>query len=554
MRKDKMKILVVGAGAWGKNIIRVCDELGVLWGICELDENLRNSYRGNTKNPIMFFKDFEKFQNFQISHQQGFFNCDAVIVATPPSTHYEIALKALQAGKHVLVEKPMALSSNEGSILTHLAMTKNLVLMVGHLMRYHSAFIQLVEAVHEGVLGKIRYIYSNRLNDGKVRKDENVLWSFAPHDISMILALAGEEPNYVAAEGDRNVTLTSLKFPSGLRAHTHVNWLHPYKEQILVVLGDKGPGVFDDSQTWDSKLSLNGYPVKLVSMEPLEAEIEHFINCIENSYVPVTDGNEGVRVLKVLERAYDCLNLPDCLTNRENTQAQTSKHQWNVSSHGGFISGHPGDDDCILQINAQTQSVFLNFDPDKHVTDLPVTFIAPTAVVEEGAQVGRGTKIWHSSRVLSGSRVGKNCTIGTNVQIGPCVEIGNSVKIQNNVSVYKGVTVEDNVFIGPSVVFTNVKRPRSDRDGTFEDTFIRCGATIGANATIVCGVTIGAYSMVGAGAVVTKDVPSHILVTGNPAKFMRRIDKEGNDTDTLFIDKFSINNKLLINEKKLMDN
>jgi len=463
-----MKILVVGAGAWGKNIIRVCHDLKVLGGIHDVDEKRRKQMYKQYGSPPAWIlgSSVPSFKYF----------ADAVIIATPPSTHYEIAIQALHAGKHVLIEKPMAMTSNEGKMLTDTAKTKGLTLMVGHLMRYHAAFIQLQYFITSGIIGKIRYIYSNRLNDGKVRKDENVLWSFAPHDISMILALTGEEPSRITAEGGswvtpgvHDVTMTHLEFPSGIKAHIHVNWLHPYKEQVLVVLGDEGTAVLDDSQTWDSKLSLDGRPVNIEYEEPLKKEIEHFINCIETGRLPVTDGEEGVRVLKVLEAA----------------QRSLVKDDTELGS-------------CI---------------PTKKF------FTAPTAVVEPDAKVGQGTKIWHNSRVLPGSVIGRNGTIGTNVQIGPDVTIGDNVKIQNNVSVYKGVTIEDDVFIGPSVVFTNVKRPRADKQGIFEDTLVCRGASIGANATIICGVTIGIRALVGAGSVVTKDVPSNRIVVGNPAVY-----------------------------------
>ena len=148
-------------------------------------------------------------------------------------------------------------------------------------------------------------------------------------------------------------------------------------------------------------------------------------------------------------------------------------------------------------------------------------FVHETAVVDEPADIGDGTKIWHFSHIMAGARIGKECTIGQNVYIGSTAEIGTNVKIQNNVSVYEGVVIEDFVFCGPSCVFTNVIRPRSAfprKDRTFDETRVRRGATIGANATIVCGVTIGEYAFIGAGSVVTKDVPAYSLHVGNPAK------------------------------------
>ena len=156
--------------------------------------------------------------------------------------------------------------------------------------------------------------------------------------------------------------------------------------------------------------------------------------------------------------------------------------------------------------------------------------VHPTAVIDEGTIIGNGTKIWHFSHIMSGAVIGENCTIGQNVFIAPRVTLGNNVKVQNNVSIYTGVVCEDDVFLGPSCVFTNVINPRSfiSREEEFRPTLVKKGATVGANATIICGVTIGEYAMIGAGAVVTKDVPDYALIAGNPGRQIGRVDKEGN--------------------------
>lgn len=168
-----------------------------------------------------------------------------------------------------------------------------------------------------------------------------------------------------------------------------------------------------------------------------------------------------------------------------------------------------------------------------HLPDMKLPKIHSTAVVNEGAVIGRNTNIWHFCHIMHAAHIGSNCNIGQNVFIDNNVQIGNGVKIQNNVSVYNGVRVEDDVFIGPSVVFTNVINPRSfiERKHEFKPTLIQKGASLGANATIICGITIGEYAMIGAGAVVTKDVPAYALVVGNPAKQVGWVNKEGNKTD-----------------------
>jgi UDP-2-acetamido-3-amino-2,3-dideoxy-glucuronate N-acetyltransferase len=160
-------------------------------------------------------------------------------------------------------------------------------------------------------------------------------------------------------------------------------------------------------------------------------------------------------------------------------------------------------------------------------------FVHASAVIDPGVRIGGGTRIWHFSHLLQGSDIGRDCVIGQNVMIGPRVRIGNGCKIQNNVSVYEGVILDDIVFCGPSVVFTNVRVPRAfiDRKSEFKNTRVKTGASIGANATIVCGLTIGSYAMVGAGAVVTRDVPSFALVTGCPARFSGWVGKSGERLD-----------------------
>ncbi|OPY92779.1 MAG: UDP-2-acetamido-3-amino-2,3-dideoxy-D-glucuronate N-acetyltransferase [Syntrophaceae bacterium PtaU1.Bin231] len=335
--------------------------------------------------------------------------------------------------------------------------------------------------------------------------EENALWSFAPHDISMILALTGEEPESVQATGGNylhrriaDVTTTHLAFPSGIRAHVFVSWLHPFKDQKLVVVGDRKMAVFDDTVPWPEKLLLyhheivwkNNVPVPakgepervagIPEQEPLRLECEHFLHCIATGTPPVTDGREGLRVLRVLNAS-----------------------QQSLDRNGAQISLRAAAPAAKGQAS----------EPSAH-------FAHETAVVDEGCHIGAGTKIWHFSHVLKGSRIGENCNIGQNVVIGPDVTIGRGCKIQNNVSVYKGVTLEDGVFCGPSVVFTNIINPRAEisKMDQVRPSLVKKGATIGANATIVCGVTIGVYAFVGAGAVVTKDVPDHALCVGNPAR------------------------------------
>lgn len=481
-------IAMIGTGYWGKNLARNLHNLGVLSLICDKNEQTLVVFRQQ-------YPDVETC--LAISDVLARDNIKGVVIATPAETHYALAREAIQAGKHVFVEKPLALHADEARVLDELARDVGVTLMVGHLLQYHPVFVRLKEAVLGGELGRVDYIYSNRLNLGKIRHEENILWSFAPHDISMILTLAGGEPSRVTATGGNylhaaiaDVTVTHLDFPSGLKAHVFVSWLHPFKEQKLVVVGERKMAVFDDTRLWADKLLFypheihweNNVPVPAKAEpervdvpedEPLALECKHFLDCVLGRREPLTNGREGLEVLRVLNAGQRSLDL----------------------------GGQP-----------------VNLGPEETASDAP--FVHETAVVDKGVEIGPDVKVWHFSHVLSGSHVGARTNVGQNVVIGPEVTIGSGCKIQNNVSVYKGVTLEDDVFCGPSMVFTNVMNPRAhiNRHNEFRPTLVRKGATIGANSTIVCGHVVGRYAFVGAGSVVTRDVPDHALVVGNPAK------------------------------------
>ena len=488
-------IAVVGSGYWGKNLIRNFHSVNALKLICDKNETILNYFKEQ-------YPDIELCLAFSEIINRS--DIDGIVIATPAETHYRLAREALLSGKHVYVEKPLVLNEDEGKDLIWLAKKNKLKLMVGHLLQYHPVFIHLKELAHSGQLGRINYIYSNRLNLGKIRREENILWSFAPHDISMILTLAGEEPESVMSTGGNylhqkiaDVTTTHLEFPSGLQAHIFVSWLHPFKEQKLVVVGDRQMAVFDDTQPWAEKLLLyphridwqNNMPVpakgaservEIEHDEPLKLECLHFLECIKNGKAVLTDGNEGLRVLKVLRASQVSLDQNGRKIELKGSSALPAKTNDNVKNY----------------------------------------FIHTTAFVDDGVKIGNGSKVWHFSHVLSGTSIGENCNIGQNVVIGPDVTIGIGCKIQNNVSVYKGVTLEEGVFCGPSMVFTNIYNPRAEisKMDQVRPTLVKKGATLGANCTVVCGTTIGSYSFVGAGAVVNRNISDHALVVGNPAK------------------------------------
>jgi UDP-2-acetamido-3-amino-2,3-dideoxy-glucuronate N-acetyltransferase len=506
LSKDMPSVAVIGTGYWGRNLVRNFHQIGALKMICDKNETVLSNLQAQHTGVEICYSLTDVLMRDDV---QG------VVIATPAETHFLLAREALLAGKHVFVEKPLVLKDSEGRELIEIAEKHGRVLMVGHLLQYHPAFIKLRELASSGELGRINYIYSHRLNLGKIRREENILWSFAPHDISMILSLAGDEPESIQTTGGyylhqriADVTTTHLDFPSGLKAHIFVSWLHPFKEQKLVVVGDRKMVVFDDTLDWPEKLLIFPHriewhanmpvPVKADPErveysrdEPLKRECLHFLNCIVNGDRPVTDGNEGLRVLRILNAS-----------------------QMSMDQQGKRIR-LDGKNEVEPQKNLSRRQA-AQLSP-------PVAagaFIHETAIIDSGAVVGTATKIWHFSHVLSGSTIGERCNIGQNVVIGPDVAIGNNCKIQNNVSVYKGVTLEDGVFCGPSMVFTNINNPRAEisKMDQVRPTLVKKGATIGANATIICGATLGRYSFVGAGAVVTRNVPDHGLVLGNPAK------------------------------------
>jgi len=499
---SKKKVAIVGVGYWGKNLVRNFYELGALGALCDSNGLLEEDYKKKYKD-VKFYTDYQEVLSDPLIH--------AIALATPAVTHYELAKAALEAGKDVIVEKPLAIDVKHGEDLVRIAEAKGRILMVGHILRYHPAILKLQQLIRDGHLGKLNYLYSNRLNIGKIRTEENILWSFAPHDISVILSLLNEMPNHVSCEGGAylnsgvpDVTLSHFEFPSGVRAHIFVSWLHPIKEQKLVVVGSEKMAVFDD--TVENKLTLyphkvewknriptavkaEGEVVPLDSREPLRAECQHFLDCIESRTNPISDGNEGLRVLRVL-------------------------------------------DACQRALQGGGEAVKLAV--QKNETPEQSYFAHESAYVDDGARIGAGTKIWHFSHVMKGAQIGQKCVIGQNVNVDGGVLIGNNVKIQNNVSVYTGVVVEDDVFLGPSCVLTNVSNPRSqvNRHSLYEITKLRRGCSIGANATIVCGVTVGRYAFVGSGSVVTKDVPDYALVVGNPARQIAWMSRHGHKLES----------------------
>jgi predicted dehydrogenase len=318
-----VKVAVLGYGHWGRNLVRVFHEIGALHTVCDVRDSARADVAA-------------KFPGIPVTGDLDSVLRDpaipAVVIATPAETHVPLATAALNAGKDVFVEKPLALRSTEAEKLIELARARGRILMVGHLLRYHPAIWKLKEMCVKGELGRIEYVYSNRLNLGKVRREENALWSFAPHDVSVLLHLFDSMPIQVSTTGGTylqpniaDVTLSNLLFDNGARAHIFVSWLHPFKEQKLVVVGSKKMAVFDDVakadklMLFDKNIALvdgqfevkrpEGTPVPFDAGEPLRNEAQHFVNAIATRRAPDTDGAEGLRVLLVLQACQKSLQL-----------------------------------------------------------------------------------------------------------------------------------------------------------------------------------------------------------------------------------------------------
>lgn len=308
-------IAVVGCGYWGQNIVRSAADAGILYAVSDADA-------ARTQN----FADKYKVKGLTFEEALNDNAVAGVMLAVPAPLHASMAIAAMKAGKHVFVEKPIAMSMDEAAEMIEAAGKTDRILMVGHLLQYHPAFLALKKMVADGTLGAISHIHSNRLNFGKIRTEENVFWSFAPHDVSMILALAGREPVKIEATYTADLSASPLAstaiahfdFGQGMTAHIHVSWLNPFKEQKLVVVGTKGMAVFDDTQGWDKKLSVamntvtfeNGQPVlnkgepafvPLAQSEPLKDECIHFAECVAAGSPPRTDGTEAARVLRVMQ-------------------------------------------------------------------------------------------------------------------------------------------------------------------------------------------------------------------------------------------------------------
>ena len=314
-----IKVAIVGAGRWGMNHIKTAATITRTENILVCDRDTNAGMRVKSAFPGIGFTT--QLEEVVLSSEFMM-----VIVAAPAELHYPIAKRLLEAKKHVLVEKPITLHLEEAEELVRIAEEQKCTLMVGHVLMYHGAVRKMKEEIAKGSIGKLQYIYSNRLNLGAIRSEENILWSFAPHDVSLIQYLTGENPVSVTASGAafvqddiEDTTLTYLKYPSGVNAHIFVSWLHPFKEQRMVATGTEGMLVFEDSlPTEKLKIFKKGFRLEAGEIKKFEQEYEvvefeakmplyeeqlHFYECCRTGQKPLTDGVHAYEVLKVLVTA-----------------------------------------------------------------------------------------------------------------------------------------------------------------------------------------------------------------------------------------------------------
>ena len=308
---------MVGAGHWGKNHIRTFEELQLLGGIVDENKDLLNQFSGQYPN----VKVYQNLDDALINKDfKGY------TVATPAKTHFDIAQKIIKAGKHVLVEKPLCLNVEDAKNLVSLSNLHNVNLMVGHLLLFHPAIKKIKNLIDEDVIGKLQYVYSNRLNLGQVRTEENVFWSLAPHDISIFQYLVNSYPESIKAsgsaflqEGIHDSTITYLKYPDGVEGHIFVSWLHPFKEHRLVVIGSKAMIVYEDSlvgkplRLYSKKFDMNlgipkkvDGPNKLIDYEqkmPLTEQLQYFAKYLNMEKPEIANGEHALEVVKILTEA-----------------------------------------------------------------------------------------------------------------------------------------------------------------------------------------------------------------------------------------------------------
>lgn len=480
-----INVAIIGCGYWGSNLIRV---------FAQLEQCHIHTCCDSEKSKLEKVKSIYPYINITSNYQDVLNNSeiDAIILATPVYSHFNMAKLALLANKHVLVEKPMTSLSKESKELIELANQKNKILMVDHTFEFEPAIRQIKKIIELGDIGDIYYINASWLNLGLLRPDVNVVFDLATHIFSIINYITNKQPISVKASGNTYVSNNNLeemanlivKYPDKLIANINVSWLEPYKTRKMVIVGSKKMLVFDllqpqeqlkvfdkgvDINNTENKISYRSGDVfspNVQPVEPLKEMAKHFLSCIVESKKPLTSGENGLTVAKLLEAAEQSLK----------------------------------NNGIEIELNKNTSCEVI-FGKDLKVFQPQLTNLY-------GCEIGDNTKIGAFVEVQKNAKIGKNCKISTHSFI--C----------------EGVVIEDDVFIGHGVKFINDKYPRATLNGVLQSekdwkvvpTIVKKGASIGTNSTILCGITIGENSIIGAGSVVTKNIPPNSIAYGNPAK------------------------------------
>ncbi len=503
---SKLKIAVIGCGSWGKKLFTAFYEVGFFPVICDVDEKKLNWYENHYPN----LQTYHTAEKVLIDP-----SIEAVAIASPFENHFEFARKALLAGKHVYFERPLMVTADQREELGLLSREQKRVLTVAGVLKHYPVFSLLQEIVAKGELGNLKYIYASRLSAGEIGEDENILWSFSPHDVAMILGLSGELPEFVAATGANyfhkkiaDLTTSYMKFPSGLRAHLFVSWLHPENNNKLVVVGDKKMAVFQDKKNSCQKLYI--YPhqiswehemhvpqkakaeiINIYQDELICEDIERFVSSVKEQRGAVNLDDEGEQVMEILNAGQ-------------------------------------------LSINQNGDKVFLGAGRQFGIMSMPLPIID---AMQQGKMLADGVTLLDEEQtgdmdheiICDEELVICNDTTGSFLPFYRLTKDGKGCKIRNNLSIIEDLLLESefeyedqNLKWFQSSVFLN--QDRNDE----RQTVVKKGVTLGAGCTIARGTTIGEYAYIGAGAVVVNDVPPHALVVGSPAKIKGWVCRCGN--------------------------
>ncbi len=472
-----IKIGVIGAGYWGKKVINEYYKLSrknadvKLIGVCDaLDPALDDCQD-------KFGVHLSTTDHLKLLHSS---DIDAVHICTPNETHYQICRDALKEGKHVLVEKPMTLGPEKAHELVHLAEKRGLVLLVGHIFRFNNALLELRKRIEEGYFGDIHHLRLQWTTLMEPPKGRDVITDLAPHPFDIINYLLDEWPiklrctTQPSNENVHELAYIDVEMNQGVTAHIEISWRLPGKTRRISILGSKRIvdcdclnqeiSIFEDNSSFELRIDINN---------TIETELRHFIDSIinndsESSFKIENSGILGAKIVELLELSKHSLEKEDWVYVSKDVVPRSMRHS-----------------------------------------------------VLKDVKIGEGTKI-HDQVNLYKCEIGKNCKIDSFVYIEEGVKIGNNCKIRALTFIPTGVTIEDDVFIGPNVTFTNDKYPRTKGDWKVLPTVVKRGSSIGAKSVILPGITIGENAMVGAGSVVTKDVPNNTIIVGNPAKVIEK--------------------------------